>query len=66
MEILHPKIIFDLQGQPTEVIISWQEYQNFIETLGLDLEPGVKKQLYQARQEREEKSTNEYIDLEKL
>ena len=66
METLHPKIVFDQQGQPTEVVISWQEYQNLVETLGLDLESEVKRQLYQARQEREGGQTDVYIDLEQL
>ena len=37
MLTIHKKVVIDDQGNPLEVIIPWEEYQEIAELLGLDL-----------------------------
>ena len=64
MLAIRTKFVVDEQGQPQEVIISWEQYQQIAEILGLDLDEEALADLRQARADRKEKNHAEYVGLE--
>jgi len=60
------KIVVDEAGKPQEVIISWKDYQEVAEILGLDLDEEAIEDLRQARKDREEGTEGAYLDLEAI
>ena len=63
---IHKKIVVDEQGNPQEVIIPWNEFQEIAELLGLDLDSKALEELRQAREDRETGNHEAYIDLDNL
>lgn len=63
---IHKKIIVDEQGNPQEVIIPWDEFQEIAEILGLDLDSEALGDLRQAREDRKTGNHEAYIDLDSL
>jgi PHD/YefM family antitoxin component YafN of YafNO toxin-antitoxin module len=63
---IHKKIVVDEQGNPQEVIIPWDEFQEIAEILGLDLDSEALEDLRQAREDRETGNHEAYIDLDSL
>lgn len=63
---IHKKIVVDEQGDPQEVIIPWDEFQEIAEILGLDLDSEALEDLRQAREDRETGNHEAYIDLDNL
>lgn len=49
MITIEKRIVVDEQGNPQQVLISWEDYQMIEEMLGLDLEEPVVEQLRRAR-----------------
>ncbi len=49
---IQKKLVADERGQPQEVIISWEQYQQIIEMLGLYLDVAAIADLRKARQDR--------------
>ncbi|MCD5411643.1 hypothetical protein M1N66_01775 [Thermodesulfovibrionales bacterium] len=66
MIALHKKIVVDEMGNPTEVIIPYEEFLELEEILGLDLENEVKEHLKQAKYDRETNKKEAYIDLDEI
>ena len=60
------KIVVDEAGKPQEVIISWKDYQEVAEILGLDLDEEAIEDLLQARKDREAGIEGAYLDLEAI
>lgn len=58
------KLIVDEQGEPQEVIISWKQYQEISEMLGLDLDEEALADLRQAQRDRATKNWNAYVSLD--
>jgi hypothetical protein len=65
-QVIHPKFIVNAQGQPTDVILSWEEYLDISEILGLDLDDQTKTYLREARRDRETGNAEAYISLDLL
>ena len=63
---IHKKLVIDEQGNPREVIIPWEEFQEIAEILGLDLDEKAIADLRQARRDREKGNDEAFIDLEDL
>ena len=63
---IHKKIVVDEQGNPQEVIIPWDEFQEIAEILGLDLDSEALDDLRQAREDRETGKQDAYIDLDSI
>jgi hypothetical protein len=63
---LHKKIVLDENGNPTEVIIPYNEFLELEEILGFDLEEEVKEQLRQAQKDREVFKNKSYVDLDEI
>ncbi|MDQ2696689.1 MAG: hypothetical protein M3Z21_15200 [Pseudomonadota bacterium] len=63
---IHKKIVVDEQGNPQEVIIPWEEFQEIAEILGLDLDSEAVENLNQARKDREGGRRDDYLDLDSL
>ena len=57
------KIVYDENGKPVEVLISWEDFRKIEQTLGLDLEEEVKEHL---RNLKEETKPEDYVSLEEL
>lgn len=66
MRGIQRKIVVDEAGKPQEVIISWKDYQEVAEILGLDLDEEAIEDLRQARKDREEGTAEAYLDLEAI
>lgn len=66
MRTIHKKIVVDEQGNPQEVIIPWNEFQDIVEILGLDLDSRALEDLRQAREDRESGKYGEFVDLDSL
>lgn len=60
------KVVVDEQGRPQEVIISWEQYQQISEILGLDLDEEAIDDLRQAQYDRAAKNFDAYVDLDKI
>ncbi len=65
MEI-HKKIVVDENGNPMEVIIPWNEYNEMEELLGLDLDKSAIKDLKQAQKDRTSKKKDAYLDIDTI
>ena len=63
---IEKKVVVDDQGQPQEVIISWEQYQQIIEILGLDLDDEARSDLYQARRDRIAEKPDAYVPLTEI
>lgn len=63
MTAIHKKIVTDDKGEPVEVIISWRDFLEIEEALGLDLEPEVVAHLKEARAKRESGDVSDYVSL---
>ncbi len=64
--VIHRKIVVDEDGNPQEVIIPWDEFQEIVEMLGLDLDEEAIEDLKQARKDRALGNTEVYTDLSDL
>ena len=64
MNAIHPKIFVDEKGTPKEVLISWEEYQDLVETLGLDEE--AQKDLIEAKKDLEADNWSAFVDIDEL
>ena len=66
MFTIQKKVVIDDQGRPQEVIISWEQYQQISEMLGLDLDAEAIADLRQAQQDRVTHSADAYVDLNEI
>ncbi len=66
MLTVHKKIVIDDNGNPTEVIIPWEEYKEIEESLGLDLTQEAIEDLEQAKIDRDNSNKDAYVDLESI
>ena len=66
MNEIHPKIFTDEAGEPKEVLISWEEYRDLVESSGLDMEPEVLKQLRQSKAERSRGDFSAYVSIDEV
>ncbi len=66
MLTIHKKVVKDVNGNPTEVIIPWEEYKKIEESLGLDLSQETIEDLKQAKIDRDNSNKDAYIDLESI
>lgn len=66
MFTIQKKIVVDEQGRPQEVLISWEQYQQISEMLGLDLDEDAVADLRQARRDRAMKNQNAYVELDAI
>ncbi len=63
---IHKKIVVDENGNPMEVIIPWNEYNEMEELLGLDLDKSAIEDLKQAQKDRINKKKDAYLDLDSI
>jgi hypothetical protein len=66
MNAIHPKIFVDEKGTPKEVLISWKEYQDLVETLGFDLDEESQKDLIEAKKDLETGNWDAFVDIDEL
>ncbi|GAX60559.1 hypothetical protein SCALIN_C13_0071 [Candidatus Scalindua japonica] len=66
MLTIHQKVVKDVNGNPTEVIIPWEEYKKIEESLGLDLSQEAIEDLKHAKIDRDNSNKDAYIDLESI
>jgi hypothetical protein len=60
------KLVLDDQGMPMEVIIPWKEFREIEELLGLDLDAAACDDLKTARQDREARKKEAFVDLDSI
>jgi len=60
------KIVVDEQGLPQEVIISWKQYKEIEEILGLDLDERAAGDLRKAIEDRPAENTESYVSLDAI
>jgi hypothetical protein len=60
------KLVVDDQGMPMEVIIPWKEFREIEELLGLDLDAAACDDLKTARQDREARKKEAFVDLDSI
>jgi hypothetical protein len=63
MKTIQKKIVVDEAGEPREVIISWDDFVEVSELLGLDLDDEAIDDLRQARSDREAGVEDAFVDL---
>ncbi len=66
MLTIHKKVVKDVNGNPTEVIIPWEEYKKIEESLGLDLSQEAIGDLKQAKIDRDNSNKDAYVDLDSI
>ena len=66
MITIHKKLVVDEHGKPVEVIISWDEYKEMEELLGLDLDERAISDLKQARNDRANGKKEACLDLDSI
>ena len=64
MLTIQKKLFVDEHGQPQEVLISRQQYQQISEMLGLDLDEEAMEDLRQARRDRAMRNPDAYVKLD--
>jgi PHD/YefM family antitoxin component YafN of YafNO toxin-antitoxin module len=63
---IHKKVVVDKNGNPTEVIIPWNEYNEMEELLGLDLDKSAIEDLKQAQKDRTSRKKAAYLELDTI
>ncbi len=63
---IHKKIVIDEYGNPSEVIIPWDQFQEITEILGLDLDSEALEDLRRAREDRESGQQDAYVSLDSI
>jgi len=63
---IEKKIVVDEQGLPQEVIISWKQYKEIEEILGLDLDERATEDLRKAREDRLAENSESYVRLDAI
>ncbi len=66
MLTIHKKVVKDVNGNLTEVIIPWEEYKKIEESLGLDLSQEAIKDLKHAKVDRDNSNSDAFTDLESI
>ena len=66
MLTIHKKVVKDVNGNPKEVIIPWEEYKKIEESLGLDLTQEAIEDLKQAKIDRNDLNKDAYVNLESI
>ncbi len=64
MNAIPRKLVVDEEGKPQEVIISWRDFQEIEQVLGLDLSPDAVAGLRQAQLDRANDAKDAWIDLD--
>ena len=60
---IQKKLVVDERGRPQEVIISWEQYQQIVEMLGLDLDDAAVAELREASRDRIAEKRDAYVAL---
>jgi len=63
---INKKYILDEQGNPREVVISYEDFLRIWEMLGLDLDDEAVNELRQAHSDRECGRKDQYVELETI
>jgi len=64
--ILQKSVRYDRRGKPLEVVISYEEFVDFVETYGLDLSDDEKNSVREAKADREAGRMENIVALEDL
>ena len=64
--ILQKSVRYDRSGKPLEVVISYAEFVDFVETYGLDLSDDEKDSVREAKADREAGRMENFVALEDL
>jgi hypothetical protein len=64
--ILQKSVRYDRSGKPLEVVISYEEFVDFVETYGLDLSDDEKDSVREAQADREAGRIENFVALEDL
>jgi hypothetical protein len=63
---IEKKIVVDEQGLPQEVIISWKQYKEIEEILGLDMDERATEDLRKAKEDRLAENSDSYVRLDAI
>ena len=63
---LEKKILTDAQGNPTQVVIPYDEFLEFVESRGLDLSETEQEQVLQSKKEFDEGNRENFIPLDQV
>ncbi len=66
MITLKKRVVIDEQGNPTDVIIPWDQFKRLEELPGLDLDDRAEEDLRQAAKDRQEGNLDAYIDINEI
>jgi hypothetical protein len=66
MQAIRKKIVVDARGNPREVIISWRQFCEMSEALGLDLDANAKADLRATRRDLRLGKTTAFKSLSSL
>ena len=66
MTAIRKKIVVDERGKPREVIISWSQFQEMAEALGLDLDKKAKTDLRATRRDLKKGNSRAFKPLSAL
>ena len=64
--ILQKSVRYDRSGKPLEVVISYEEFVDFVETYGLDLSDDEKDSVREAKADHEAGQMENFVALEDL
>jgi hypothetical protein len=62
--ILEKNVRYDRSGKPLEVVISYDEFIDFVETYGLDLSEEEKEGIHEAQADRKAGRSENFVGLE--
>lgn len=62
--ILEKSVRYDKSGKPLEVVISYDQFIDFVETYGLDLSDDEKAAIHEAQADREAGRTENFVGLD--
>lgn len=62
--LLKKSVRYDRSGKPLEVVISYDEFIDFVETYGLDLTEDEKEAIHEAQAERKANRDENFVGIE--
>ena len=63
-DILKKGVRYDRSGKPLEVVISYDEFIDFVETYGLDLTEEEKEAIHEAQADRKAGRDEKFVGME--
>lgn len=66
MITIQKKVVIDEKGNPTDVIIPWEQFKELEEILGLDFDEKTRDELIRAKEDRLKGKRDSYVEIDEV